>query len=190
MQNEASISDAEIIYNQLLQSSEGGENAHLLATILASWVTGGGCLPQWLGMSEKSFRGMMEKCFPDYLYPLIAAGDSAVDEQRFDEREEVLQLLMQHRAGMSETEEWLAEIVTVACQGQDHLWQDMGLWSRKDLSKLLSLNFPSLAAKNDRDMKWKKFIYKQLCITEGIYTCRAPSCEVCADYDKCFGPED
>ncbi len=39
-------------------------------------------------------------------------------------------------------------------------------------------------------MKWKKFIYKQLCITEGIYTCRAPSCEVCADYADCFGPEE
>ena len=40
------------------------------------------------------------------------------------------------------------------------------------------------------DMKWKKFFYKQLCQTEGIHTCRAPSCEVCADYQACFGPED
>jgi nitrogen fixation protein NifQ len=38
-------------------------------------------------------------------------------------------------------------------------------------------------------MKWKKFLYRQLCLEEGIYVCRAPSCEVCKDYDLCFGPE-
>jgi len=54
----------------------------------------------------------------------------------------------------------------------------------------MTRNFPVLAAKNDRDMKWKKFLYKQLCQREGIYICRAPSCEVCADYAKCFGPEE
>ena len=133
---------------------------------------------------------MMAQHFPDYFYPLIAEGRSVIQDERDDEHHEVLQLLIQHRAGKSETEEWIAGIVSVACQGQDHLWQDMGLWSREDLSKLFSLNFPSLFAKNDKDMKWKKFIYKQLCITEGIYTCRAPSCEVCTDYDNCFGPED
>lgn len=190
MQNEARISDAEIIYNQLLHSSDGNENDHLLATILASWVTGNGSLPQWLGLPEKSFTQMIAQHFPDYLYPLIAEGRSAMLDERDDERHEVLQLLRQHMAGKSDTEEWLANIVAASCQGQDHLWQDMGLWSRKDLSKLFSLNFPSMAVKNNKDMKWKKFIYKQLCITEGIYTCRAPSCEVCADYDSCFGPED
>lgn len=190
MQNEARISDSEIIYNQLLLNSEGDENDHLLAMIIASWVTGSGSLPQWLGLSEKAFTQMIAKHFPDYLYPLITEGRSEMEDERDSERHEVLQLLLQNKAGESETVEWLASIVTAACQGQDHLWQDMGLWSRQDLSKLFSKNFPLLAAKNDKDMKWKKFIYKQLCITEGIYTCRAPSCEVCADYDNCFGPED
>jgi nitrogen fixation protein NifQ len=73
--------------------------------------------------------------------------------------------------------------------GADHLWQDLGLGSRQDLSELFWRNFPALAAMNQRDMKWKKFLYKQLCFQEGIYTCRAPSCEVCVDYSSCFGPE-
>jgi nitrogen fixation protein NifQ len=47
-----------------------------------------------------------------------------------------------------------------------------------------------LKARNDRDMKWKRFFYKQLCNQEGVYTCRSPSCEVCADYVRCFGPEE
>jgi nitrogen fixation protein NifQ len=72
----------------------------------------------------------------------------------------------------------------------DHLWQDLGLWSRQDLSDLMVRNFPALAAKNDRDMKWKKFLYKQLCLQEGVYLCRAPSCAICCDYIRCFGPEE
>jgi nitrogen fixation protein NifQ len=39
-------------------------------------------------------------------------------------------------------------------------------------------------------MKWKKFLYRQLCLEEGIYVCRAPSCDVCRDYDLCFARED
>jgi nitrogen fixation protein NifQ len=50
-------------------------------------------------------------------------------------------------------------------------------------------NFPHLAAKNDRDMKWKRFLYRQLCEREGIHICPAPSCQVCTDYAKCFAPE-
>ena len=86
--------------------------------------------------------------------------------------------------------EWITTIVVNGCMGNDHLWQDLGLWSRQELSTLMQRNFPSLAAQNDRDMKWKKFIYKQLCLQEGIYTCRAPSCEVCVDYQQCFGSEE
>jgi nitrogen fixation protein NifQ len=102
----------------------------------------------------------------------------------------VLALLLDFRSGLDPSELWMAKIVTAACMANDHLWQDLGLWSRSDLSQLMQTNFPELAARNVHDMKWKKFIYKQLCEREEIRICRAPSCEVCADYDKCFGPED
>ena len=52
------------------------------------------------------------------------------------------------------------------------------------------VNFPGLARANSGDMKWKKFLYRQLCSSEGIYVCPAPSCGVCKDYAKCFGPEN
>ena len=109
---------------------------------------------------------------------------------RYDELAELRDLLLLHRAGVNESEIWMAEMVAVAAMGRDHLWQDMGLWSRKELGELMMRNFPSLARKNNRDMKWKKFLYKQLCVTEGVYTCRTPSCECCSDYEQCFGPED
>ena len=50
--------------------------------------------------------------------------------------------------------------------------------------------FPRLAERNDRDMKWKKFLYKQLCDRAEVSACRAPSCGVCTDQVVCFGPEE
>jgi len=83
----------------------------------------------------------------------------------------------------------MAHIVVAGCIASAHLWSDLGLWSQTDLTALMRRNFPELVARNVKDMRWKRFLYRELCKTEGIYTCRAPSCGVCADYRACFGPE-
>ena len=84
----------------------------------------------------------------------------------------------------------MSDIVAAGCLGGDHLWRDLGLQSRSELSQLMLQNFPTLAAANSGDMKWKKFFYKQLCEAGGGYVCRAPSCDQCSAYDDCFGPEE
>jgi nitrogen fixation protein NifQ len=131
---------------------------------------------------------LLAQHFPAIL--LVMRHVEAIGDPRALERDDVLGLLFEHRANRNMSEQWMAEIVTTACMANDHLWQDLGLRSREFLSRLMKENFPSLAAKNVHDMKWKKFIYKQLCEQEGINACRAPSCEYCADYLNCFGPEE
>ena len=49
--------------------------------------------------------------------------------------------------------------------------------------------FPGLARKNVQDMKWKKFLYRQLCEREQLLICKSPTCAECSDYDLCFGAE-
>ena len=112
---------------------------------------------------------------------------------RGDEVEDLRALLLAHadlQAGTRAQAEAMAETVAVACLGDNHLWQDLQLPSRTELSALMAHWFPALKARNSRDMKWKKFLYKQLCEREEIFICRSPSCAVCSDYAKCFGPED
>jgi nitrogen fixation protein NifQ len=109
--------------------------------------------------------------------------------ERLPEHEELHALLLRYRAQASASEIDLAEIVALACSGSDHLWQDLGLYNRGQLSELMRVNFPKLAELNSGDMKWKKFLYKRLCEEEGIYVCRSPSCTECKDHDDCFGPE-
>lgn len=112
---------------------------------------------------------------------------------REDEVDDIAALLREHAdagAGSEATLAWLAETVAVGCLGDDHLWQDLQLPSRAALSALFAHWFPRLAARNDRDMKWKKFLYKQLCEREALFICKAPSCAVCSDHALCFGPEE
>jgi nitrogen fixation protein NifQ len=146
-------------------------------------------LPAGLGLASHDFRALMTRHFPGF--GLTAQLARAPDlGERGVEWDDLLALLMQYRGCADPSETWLALIVATACMGGDHLWQDLGLWQRADLTQLMARNFPGLTALNTRDMKWKKFLYKQLCDRAGVYVCRSPSCEVCVDYAKCFGSED
>jgi len=176
------------LYAELMAHAAGLPNDEVFAQMITSQTAGVGALPPGLGLGEKDFSELLACHFPGF--ELVIRNVEAIDDPRALERDDVLGLLLEHRANRYMSEQWMAEIVTAACMANDHLWQDLGLWSREYLSRLMKQNFPSLAAKNVHDMKWKKFLYKQLCEQEGINACRAPSCEVCTDYLKCFGPEE
>ena len=111
---------------------------------------------------------------------------------RDDEVADLLALLLDHAdpaAGSAAERAAVAGSVALACLGDQHLWQDLQFGSRAELSALMRRWFPALVAKNAADMKWKKFLYKQLCEREELFICKAPSCAVCCDRAACFGPE-
>lgn len=175
-------------YTLLMARAAGLANDQLFARMLASQTVEHSALPPGLGLNANEFRTMMARHFPGFSLPAPLAHRPDLGE-RSAEWNELLGLLLEHRAGNDPSETWMALIVANACMGGDHLWQDLGLGSRADLSQLMTRNFPGLTALNHRDMKWKKFLYKQLCDRAGVYVCRSPSCEVCVDYAKCFSTE-
>lgn len=106
-----------------------------------------------------------------------------------DEFADLVQLLLDHRAGPGAATELLCFSIASAALGENHLWQDMGLRNRGELSALMREHFPALVAKNVGDMKWKKFFYRQLCERAEVPICKSPHCAACCDYALCFGPE-
>ncbi len=149
------------------------------------------------GFDAEATRRLLARWFPGadaalgLDWPALAGANRI--ESRSDEIEEVASLLRQHAAraaGPKEASDAIAWALACASLGQNHLWQDLGLPSRNELSALIGHWFPSLAAKNTHNMKWKKFFYKQLCEREDIMICKAPTCGVCSDHGLCFGPED
>jgi nitrogen fixation protein NifQ len=143
-----------------------------------------GVLTASLGLPDLAFQSIWRDYFPGaHLHLQNGPGEFIV------ELEDLLNLLLVYRAGQHESEVWLAHIVAYGCSGRNHLWQDLGLADRGELSTLMTVAFPGLAALNVNDMKWKKFIYRHYCAREGIYICPAPSCGECADHAKCFSAE-
>ncbi|WP_320818628.1 nitrogen fixation protein NifQ [Thalassolituus sp.] len=179
-------------------------NNDWFAQILRSQRSGHTCLPYFLGLNPADFNWLLHKHLcpqrrSRLLNPWQQEKDNAIHqedlrqqllEMRDDEWQEIRQLLRQYRAGIADSELLIADIVAAACLGGEHLWRDLGLSSRNELSALMNVNFPRLAGTNTGDMKWKKFFYKQLCEAGGGYVCRAPSCDQCTAYDDCFGSED
>jgi len=154
-------------------------------------ATSSGALSQPLGLPPESFHALLARYFPAAAPVYEAANDPAIGcpALRTDEYDDLLQLLLAHRSGDSDETRWLASAVAAASLGSDHLWQDLGLANRQELSDLLRNHFGPLFAKNTGNMKWKRFFYKQLCDQAEVNLCKAPSCRVCNDYRLCFGPE-
>ncbi len=140
-------------------------------------------------MGDEAFESMLKKFFPR-MDPSVSSGSSEFNSPAFrsDEYDEVYSLLMRHRNLPGDEGSWIASCISLACQGRNHLWQDMGLDDRGMLSDVFRTFFRELAKLNDKDMKWKKFLYRQLCEEDGL-KCRAPSCGLCSDINNCFGPE-
>ncbi|MBF0181230.1 MAG: nitrogen fixation protein NifQ [Magnetococcales bacterium] len=162
---------------------------HWLARIIASWWHGDSVLPAWLGLTPDGFEALLARHFPGLRLPEPPRLQRSPDPTRGMERDSLIELFLMHATLESPDDLWLARILADGSMGDDHLWQDLGLWSREDVSGLLRHGFAALANRNTRDMKWKKFFYKQLCEAEHLHLCQAPSCAICRDYDHCFGPE-
>lgn len=108
-----------------------------------------------------------------------------------DQHEQTLRdILWMNSAEASLLELLLSRMIARRCQRPNHLWQDLGLASRGELSRLMQRHFPRLAERNSNDMKWKKYFYRMMCSSEGFRLCAAPVCNECDDFEDCFGGED
>ena len=178
-------------YQKLMPCGGGGDSfdRHVFACILAHGAAEPGPLTAAVGLDRAQLACLVERYFPDAGW-LIAGTLHGTGEDALEEPD-LRRLLVDNatRAGAAEAA-WLAAMVARRSLRTGHLWQDLGLTSRADLSGLLTRHFAPLAARNVRDMKWKKFFYRELCQLEGINLCKSPICDDCSDFAACFGPEE
>ncbi len=106
-----------------------------------------------------------------------------------DEQLMLRELLMRHRSQPGEIGEWLACIIARRSMEPNHLWEDLGLPERPDLKRLLMRHFRSLAANNTRNMRWKRFLYRAICESEGFTMCPSPTCDSCSEFHICYSDE-
>jgi nitrogen fixation protein NifQ len=80
----------------------------------------------------------------------------------------------------------LASIIAHACLRPDHLWRDLGLAGREEVTWMLTRYFPTLVGLNVDNLRWKKFLAQQRALSLGLQPGPAPGCPGCEDYGHCF----
>lgn len=104
--------------------------------------------------------------------------------------DDLTELMLSHSDNSQEAKIW-AHKIAVGCCGKTHLYQDMGFNNRKPVSEIFHIYFPSLAEKNiGNAMRWKKFLYRQFCLSSGLPICPSASCSECPSYADCYTEEN
>jgi nitrogen fixation protein NifQ len=161
---------------------------HVLASILAVAAMEEGAMATRAGLAAADLVGLMAQWFP-------VAGGSGVawmaQDKDIDDDEVVMvrDLLLAHRSSEGNIGRWLAAMIARRAMEPNHLWEDLGLRDRSELTRLLSRHFGPIAARNTRNMRWKRFFYRALCESDGFVMCTTPVCTECRDFDLCFGDE-
>ena len=160
---------------------------HVLASILAVASMENGTVAERTGLTAADIASLLAHWFPGACgFGVARAGTGAVED---DETVMVRDLLLMHRSSDGEIGRWLAAMIARRAMEPSHLWEDLGLRDRSELTRLLSRHFAPLAARNTQNMKWKRFFYRALCESDGFAMCTTPVCTECRDFDLCFGDE-
>jgi nitrogen fixation protein NifQ len=160
---------------------------HVLASVLSAALTEPGPIGERCGLSADDFTALIIGYFPHVpvLLSVLASGESELDEEAAMVRD----LLLAHRSTTGEVGRWLAAMVARRAMQPEHLWEDLGLRDRSELTRLLMRHFAPLARDNTRNMRWKRFFYRKLCEHDGMVMCSTPVCSHCNDFAECFGDE-
>jgi len=161
---------------------------HVLASILAVAAMENGAVAERAGLTAEDLANLMAQWFPAACAMGVAwhAGDAKADD---DEVAMVRDLLLAERSSEGDAGRFLAAMIARRAMEPNHLWEDLGLRDRSELTRLLARHFGPLAARNTRNMRWKRFFYRALCESDGFVMCTTPVCTECRDFDLCFGDE-
>lgn len=99
----------------------------------------------------------------------------------------LLRVLLDACGGPAATTPWVSRVLAHACLRPDHLWRDLGMAGRQDVTALLTRHYPELAARNTSNLRWKKFLAYSAFAHAGLPAQPAPGCAKCEDHGLCYG---
>ncbi len=161
---------------------------HVLASILAVAAMENGAVAERAGLAAADLASLMMQWFPATCGMGVACSAQDADVED-DEIAMVRDLLLTQRSSDGDTGRWLAAMIARRAMEPNHLWEDLGLRDRSELTRLLARHFGPLAVRNTRNMRWKRFFYRMLCEDDGLVMCSTPVCTNCNDFNLCFGDE-
>jgi nitrogen fixation protein NifQ len=161
---------------------------HVFASILSIAAMEGGAVAERAGVAAGDLGALIARWFP-LAHDVAASWSSQVSQTDNDEVAMVRDLLLSQRSSEGDTGRWLAPMIARRAIEPNHLWEDLGLRDRSELTRLLARHFGPIAARNTKNMRWKRFFYRMLCEDDGLVMCSTPVCTNCNDFNLCFGDE-
>jgi nitrogen fixation protein NifQ len=190
------VTAADPVYRLLIAtrptSGTEQEDRHLFACLLAVAATESGDIAGNLGLTANDLVDLLDRYFPGITLSQLADHGSRTATSCPPANPDLVSLLMTYlpvgvdgRTALSSL--WLARIVATRAACAGHLWRAMGLFARPELTAAIRRHLPELAAANSMGMRWKRFLFRQLCERSGGMMCKTPDCGLCSDYALCFG---
>lgn len=152
------------------------------------------------GLSSAQGLDLLAAVFPG----TNESGDPAVSglEQQIARGVDDARTAPEHQAFMAQTQAlldaysapyattpWVSRILIHACLRTDHLWRDLGLAGREDVTALLRRHYPGLPERNVRNLRWKKFLAYAARERAGLAPQAAPGCAGCEEEALCYPAE-
>ncbi|MFC0402023.1 nitrogen fixation protein NifQ [Paraburkholderia rhizosphaerae] len=146
-----------------------------------------------LGLPRDTLGALGIRHFPEAVHigalPLEAFPEHPAATQHQPFVDDLRKLLLRHERPpiANAIDAWcLATIIANACLRPDHLWKDLGLDGRDDVTEILTRHYPKLVARNVDGLRWKRFLAQQVALDKGRTPGPAPGCPGCEDFDFCF----
>jgi len=165
---------------------------HLFACLLAVASEESGAPAAALGLHDSDLDAILGSYFPGISRCVLGQISAQSTGQPAALNEEVLAILLSHVPnnpghGKWHASVWLAHTLAARSAHPGHLWVAMGLTERPQLTAAIRRHLPSLAEANSQNMRWKRYLFKQVCDQNGGRLCKSPNCVACSDYQLCFG---
>jgi nitrogen fixation protein NifQ len=143
-----------------------------------------------LGLQPREWRALLARHFKHAAVPALplAVSNSTNANEHTNFVHTLHTLLFTHTSAIVHADDahCLATIIAHACLRPDHLWRDLGLAGRDEVTWMLTRYFPTLVALNVANLRWKKFLAAQRALSLGLEPGPAPGCPGCEDYGHCF----
>jgi len=198
--DDARVSEKDPLYRALLagcvpaMSQAEIEDRHMFACLLTVASQDSWPVHKALGLSREEVSRILVSFFPGFDPALLDAGIGRrfpeLPEVNSDVRELILSYIADN-ASMQEKQagDLLARILAARAAIPGHLWVSMGFFKRPQLTAAIRRYLPLMAKANNKNMRWKRFFFKQVCDRNGGNMCKTPNCGDCSDYAVCFVTE-
>lgn len=195
--DEVRITQDDLLYQAFLASLspsmnvDDHEDQRMFASLLSVASQDSSPLNLALGLAASEVDWILETYFPEFDRAILEQKSAGNFTPLPEINPDIYALLLTYISRdtsllQQQKAELLAKMISARAAYSGHLWISMGFFKRPQLTAAIQRHLPKLAVANQDNMRWKRFLFKQVCDLNGGTLCKTPNCSDCSDFALCF----